>query len=119
MPTPLLLGRPFMKIAQTKIDVKNGSLTMEFDGEIASFKVLNEKGYPHDFQSCNAINVFDSLLQQDYKRPYKENQMENESFLLNAIPWKKEIVKKKKTKVGRPLEKQVANYMYWLRRQPP
>ena len=25
-------------------DVKNGSLTREFDGEIASFKVLNEKG---------------------------------------------------------------------------
>ena len=35
---------------------------MEFDGEIASFKVLNEKGDLHDFQSCNAINVFDSLL---------------------------------------------------------
>ena len=119
MPTPLLLGRPFMKIAQTKIDVKNGSLTMEFDGETASFKVLNEKGDPHDFQSYNAINVFDSLLQQDSKGPYKENQMENESFVLNVIPWKKEMVKKKKTKVGRPLVKQVANYMYWLTRQPP
>ena len=29
--------------------------------------------------------------------------MENESFVLNVIPWKKEMVKKKKTKVGRPL----------------
>ena len=45
--------------------------------------------------------------------------MENESFVLNVIPWKKEMVKKKKTKVGRPLVKQVANYMYWLRQQPP
>ena len=92
---------------------------MEFDGEIASFKVLNEKVDPHNFQSCNASNVFDSLLQQDSKGPYKENQMENESFVLNVIPLKKEMVKKKKTKVGRPLVKQVANYMYWLRRQPP
>ena len=38
-----------------KIDVYNGTLTMEFDGEIASFKVLDEKGDPHDFRSCNVI----------------------------------------------------------------
>ncbi|KAM1818577.1 hypothetical protein ACFX11_000359 [Malus domestica] len=30
---PILLGRPFMKMARTKIDVFNGTLTMEFDGE--------------------------------------------------------------------------------------
>ena len=118
---PLLLGRPFMKIARTKIDVYNGTLTMEFDGVIASFKVLDEKGDLHDFRSCNAINVFDSLLQRDSKGPYKEKQMENESFLRNAIPWKDEMIKgkKKKTKVWRPLAKQVANYMYYLRHPPP
>ena len=88
MPTPLLLGRLFMKTAQTMIYVKNGSLTMEFYGEIASFKMLNEKSDPHDLQSCNAINVFDSLLQQDSKGPHKENQMENESFVLNVISWR-------------------------------
>ncbi|CAN6711690.1 unnamed protein product [Malus baccata var. baccata] len=30
---PILLGRPFMKTARTKIDVYNGTLSMEFDGE--------------------------------------------------------------------------------------
>ncbi|KAM1889587.1 hypothetical protein ACFX13_047552 [Malus domestica] len=30
---PILLGRPFMKTARTKIDVFNGTLAMEFDGE--------------------------------------------------------------------------------------
>ncbi|CAN6555558.1 unnamed protein product [Malus baccata var. baccata] len=30
----ILLGRPFMKTTRTKIDVYNGTLTMEFDGEI-------------------------------------------------------------------------------------
>ncbi|KAM1818309.1 hypothetical protein ACFX11_000115 [Malus domestica] len=30
---PIFLGRPFMKTARTKIDVLNGTLTMEFDGE--------------------------------------------------------------------------------------
>ena len=28
---PILLGRPFLRTAKTKIDVENGSLTMEFD----------------------------------------------------------------------------------------
>ena len=37
-------------------------ITMEFDGEIASFKMLDEKGDPHDFRSCNDINIFYSLL---------------------------------------------------------
>ena len=69
-----------MKTARTKIDVYNGTFTMEFDGEIASFKVLDEKGDPQDFRSCNAINVFDFLLQWDFKGPYKEKQMENDSF---------------------------------------
>ncbi|KAL0449409.1 UNVERIFIED_CONTAM: hypothetical protein Slati_1497300 [Sesamum latifolium] len=32
--TSILLGRPFLKIARTKIDVHSGTLTMEFDGEI-------------------------------------------------------------------------------------
>ena len=36
---PILLGRPFLKTAQTKIDVHNGTLTMEFDGEMIQFKL--------------------------------------------------------------------------------
>ena len=30
--TPILLGRPFMKTAKTKLDLASGSLTLEFDG---------------------------------------------------------------------------------------
>ncbi|KAM2262397.1 hypothetical protein ACFXTI_043858 [Malus domestica] len=38
-PLPILLGRPFMKTARTKIDVFKGTLTMEFDGEIINFNI--------------------------------------------------------------------------------
>ncbi|KAM2163182.1 hypothetical protein ACFX1Q_040894 [Malus domestica] len=38
---PILLGRSFMKTARTKIDVFNGTLTMEFDGE-DHFEQLND-----------------------------------------------------------------------------
>ncbi|XP_026378815.1 uncharacterized protein LOC113273285 [Papaver somniferum] len=38
--TPLLLGRPFLSTAGTKIDVQNGTLTMEFDGAIIHFNIF-------------------------------------------------------------------------------
>ncbi|CAN6711787.1 unnamed protein product [Malus baccata var. baccata] len=43
MPTalPLILGRPFLRTARTKIDVYDGTLTMEIDGESVKFRILN------------------------------------------------------------------------------
>ncbi|KAL5583464.1 hypothetical protein UlMin_015906 [Ulmus minor] len=58
---PLLLGRPFMKTAQTKIDVHNGTLTMEFDGESISFNIFEAMRYPSDIHSCFTIDVVDTL----------------------------------------------------------
>ena len=56
-PTPLLLGRPFMKTARTKIDVYNGTLTMEFDGEIVRFNIFEAMRYPSDLNACFAIDT--------------------------------------------------------------
>ncbi|OMO96175.1 Retrotransposon gag protein [Corchorus capsularis] len=39
---PLLLGRPFLKTSHTKIDVFNGSLTMEFDGEVIHPRISSQ-----------------------------------------------------------------------------
>ena len=63
-----------MEIARTKIDVYNGTFTMEFDGEIASFQVLEDKGTPSEFNSCYAINVFDIFMQQNPKGSYKKKR---------------------------------------------
>ena len=47
---------------------------MEFDVEIASFQVLEDKGNPSEFNSCYAISVFDIFMQQNPKGPYKEKE---------------------------------------------
>ncbi|CAN6720958.1 unnamed protein product [Malus baccata var. baccata] len=60
---PILLGRPFMKTARTKIDVYNGTLTMEFDGEVINFNLSDSMKYPSENHSCFAIDVLDSLAQ--------------------------------------------------------
>ncbi|XP_024169677.1 uncharacterized protein LOC112176089 [Rosa chinensis] len=63
--TPLLLGRPFMRTARTKIDVYSGTLTMEFDGEVVAFNIFEAMRYPLvDFQSCFSIDILDDLAQK-------------------------------------------------------
>ena len=62
--TQLLLGRPFMRTARTKIDVHDGTLTMEFDGEIIRFNMFEAMRYPvSDLKPCYAIDVVDSTAQ--------------------------------------------------------
>ncbi|CAN6712718.1 unnamed protein product [Malus baccata var. baccata] len=58
---PILLGRPFMKTARTKIDVFKGTLTMEFDGEIINFNISKAMKFPKDDHSCFSIDVLDEL----------------------------------------------------------
>ena len=47
---PTLLGRPYMKTAQTKIDVSNDTLTMKFDGDIIEHNI-------HDLNSIDLPSV--------------------------------------------------------------
>ncbi|CAN6573248.1 unnamed protein product [Malus baccata var. baccata] len=60
---PILLGRPFMKTARTKIDVYNGTLSMEFDGEVVNFNLSDSIKYPSEDHSCFSIDIIDSLAQ--------------------------------------------------------
>ncbi|CAN6566329.1 unnamed protein product [Malus baccata var. baccata] len=60
---PILLGRPFMKTARTKIDVYSGTLSMEFDGEVVNFNLSDSIQYPGEDHSCFSIDIIDSLSQ--------------------------------------------------------
>ena len=45
-PTPIFLGRPFLKTARAMINVHDGVLTMEFDGEIVKFNLFEAMKHP-------------------------------------------------------------------------
>ncbi|KAL0416415.1 UNVERIFIED_CONTAM: hypothetical protein Slati_3473400 [Sesamum latifolium] len=62
--TSILLGRPFLKTARTKIDVHSGTLTMEFDGEIIRFNILDSMRYPSDISTALFVDVFDPFVQK-------------------------------------------------------
>ncbi|CAN6586228.1 unnamed protein product [Malus baccata var. baccata] len=74
-PLPILLGRPFMKTARTKIDVFKGTLTMEFDGEIINFNISEDMKFPKDDHSCFSIDVLDELA-QDYLDMLEDDPLE-------------------------------------------
>ncbi|KAM1242871.1 hypothetical protein ACFX2G_035179 [Malus domestica] len=63
-PLPILLGRPFMKTAQTKIDVAKGALTMEFNGHVIKFNVSESVKNSNDVRSCCAIDVNKNIGQE-------------------------------------------------------
>ncbi|KAL0378594.1 UNVERIFIED_CONTAM: hypothetical protein Sradi_3164900 [Sesamum radiatum] len=58
----VLFGGPFMKTAKTKIDVDEGTLSVEFDGEIMKFKISEAMKYPNELQALYQINVVDSVV---------------------------------------------------------
>ncbi|XP_076883120.1 uncharacterized protein LOC143531785 [Bidens hawaiensis] len=61
----ILLGRPFLKTAKTKIDVYSGTLSMEFDGKIINFNIYDVMWYPSDVSSVIWLDVIDPLT-DDY-----------------------------------------------------
>ncbi|CAN6678827.1 unnamed protein product [Malus baccata var. baccata] len=74
-PLSILLGRPFMKTARTKIDVFKGTLIMEFDGEIINFNISEAMKFPKDDHSCFSIDVLDELA-QDYLDMLEDDPLE-------------------------------------------
>ncbi|XP_048443092.1 uncharacterized protein LOC103931906 [Pyrus x bretschneideri] len=74
---PLILGKPFLRMARTKIDVCDGTLTMEIDGESVKFKIFNAIRYPSDFESCLSIDAFNYFVQDCFKEGVGQDNLEN------------------------------------------
>jgi hypothetical protein len=60
LPLPIILGRPFMRTADTKICVKKGIVSMKVNGEKIEFKIFGALKLPQDDVEC-----FDVCMVQD------------------------------------------------------
>ncbi|KAH9648339.1 hypothetical protein KPL70_025542 [Citrus sinensis] len=65
----ILLGRPFLKTARTKMDIHKGTLTMEFDGEVIEFNMNDAMKYPSEEHSVFSVDVINPIAQEIF---YKE-----------------------------------------------
>ncbi|XP_023756549.2 uncharacterized protein LOC111905106 [Lactuca sativa] len=60
----ILLGRPFMNTAHTIIDVHNGKITMEFDGETIHFNIFEAMRHPSNISPLYRVDVIEPITQQ-------------------------------------------------------
>lgn len=60
----ILLGRPFLKTARTKMDVHKGILTMEFDGEVIEFNMNDAMKYPSEEHSVFSVDIINPIVQK-------------------------------------------------------
>jgi len=59
---PIILGRPFLKTARTKIDVHAGTLSMEFDDIVVRFNILDAMKHPSEDHSVLYVDIIDDAV---------------------------------------------------------
>ncbi|CAL8997671.1 unnamed protein product, partial [Prunus brigantina] len=64
---PIILGRPFMITADTKISVKKGTIRMKVDGKKIEFMLSDTIKLPHDNHDCFKIDVVGSVVEQVFQ----------------------------------------------------
>ncbi|XP_020209430.1 uncharacterized protein LOC109794391, partial [Cajanus cajan] len=61
---PIILGRPFLKTARTKIDVYAGTLSMEFGDSIVHFNILDAMKHPSENHSVFRAEILDDIVDE-------------------------------------------------------
>ena len=89
---PMLLGRPFLKIARIKIDVHAGTLTMKFDGEIIKFNIFDVMRFPADVNYLCALDAINGLSQDVYELSHDDELLTVltrglDQFVFNNVPY--------------------------------
>ncbi|XP_061337877.1 uncharacterized protein LOC133284775 [Gastrolobium bilobum] len=62
MEVPIILGRAFLATGGAVIDVKEGELSMNVNGEQVKFNILKSLKYPRDLEECSMPDVIDHAV---------------------------------------------------------
>ncbi|RDY08755.1 hypothetical protein CR513_06985, partial [Mucuna pruriens] len=72
----LILGRPFLMTARTKIDVHVGTLSMEFGDTLVQFNIFEAMKHPIEDHSLFGINVIEELVEEYFQLSNNSEDME-------------------------------------------
>ncbi|XP_042379998.1 uncharacterized protein LOC121972383 [Zingiber officinale] len=64
--SPLILGRPFLKTARTKIDVHAGTLSMEIGDTVVRFSIFEAMKHPREDHSILRLDISEELDGMDF-----------------------------------------------------
>ncbi|XP_024978992.1 uncharacterized protein LOC112516203 [Cynara cardunculus var. scolymus] len=62
---PVILGRPYLAISRTLIDVQKGELTMRVNDQVVTFNVFKSMKYPDEKDKCSNLSVIESLCHKE------------------------------------------------------
>ncbi|RDY04363.1 hypothetical protein CR513_11931, partial [Mucuna pruriens] len=63
----LILGRPFLMTARTKIDVHAGTLSMEFSDTLVQFNIFEAMKHPTEDHSLFGIDMIEELVEEYFQ----------------------------------------------------
>ncbi|RDY05585.1 hypothetical protein CR513_10561, partial [Mucuna pruriens] len=81
----LILGRPFLMIARTKIDVHAGMLSMEFGDTLVQFNIFEAMKHPTEDHSLFGIDLSDELVEEYLQLNSSGEDIENFAGSIDLI----------------------------------
>nr|KYP53597.1 hypothetical protein KK1_024492 [Cajanus cajan] len=82
---PIILRRPFMKIARAIIDVGDGELKLRVHDEVITFNVFEAMTHPNDKGACFRMDVLDEVVCEATKKLKKSVPDDVQIHKLGAI----------------------------------
>ncbi|XP_042023057.1 uncharacterized protein LOC121770386 [Salvia splendens] len=70
----VLLGRPFLSTASTIIDVRNGTISLDFNGEQFTFNIDEAMKRPRDSENVHSVDIVEPLVQEYLEEEFLQRQ---------------------------------------------
>ncbi|XP_042027151.1 uncharacterized protein LOC121774323 [Salvia splendens] len=70
----VFLGRPFLSTASTIIDVRNGTISLDFNGEQFTFNIGEAIKRPADSENMYSVDVTEPLVQEYLEEEFLQRQ---------------------------------------------
>ncbi|RDX82103.1 hypothetical protein CR513_37148, partial [Mucuna pruriens] len=83
--TILILGKPFLITARTKVDVHVGTLSMEFGDTLVQFNIFEAMKHPTEDHSLFRIDLIDELVEEYLQLDSSSEDSENFAGSTNLI----------------------------------
>ena len=77
-----------MHTVRTKIDVHEGTLSVEFDGDIVTFNIFDVMRYPEGIECVTYVGITNSIVQANFEQNFMEDKLK---FVLQHSKTGKEV----------------------------
>ena len=74
--TPLILGRPFLAIANALINCRNGRMQLTFGSMTLELNIFHVAKQPHEDDDCAYVNLIGAVVQEEFNKNWFSNPLE-------------------------------------------